>query len=80
MLNFYKENSTYLIYNNGAIDLKILILGGTGAMGTSLVSILAKRNNDLFITSRKKRISQENNIKYIQGNAHDKNFFNRNIK
>lgn len=70
MSNFYKGK----FYNNGVIDLKILILGGTGAMGTSLVSILLKKNNDLFITSRKKRISQENNIKYIQGNAHDKNF------
>lgn len=54
--------------------MKILILGGTGAMGNSLVSILSKNDNDLFITSRKKRISQENNIKYIQGNAHDENF------
>lgn len=54
--------------------MKILILGGTGAMGTSLVSILAKRNNDLFITSRKERTSKEKNIKYIQGNAHDKDF------
>lgn len=54
--------------------MKILILGGTGAMGNSLVSILSKNDNDLFITSRKKRISQENNIKYIQGNAHDKKF------
>lgn len=43
-------------------------------MGTSLVSILAKRNNDLFITSRKERTSKEKNIKYIQGNAHDKDF------
>lgn len=54
--------------------MKILILGGTGAMGISLVSILSKRNNSLFITSRKKRISQDNNIKYIRGNAHDNNF------
>lgn len=54
--------------------MKILILGGTGAMGTSLVSILAKRNNSLFITSRREIISQKDNVEYIKGNAHDKNF------
>jgi nucleoside-diphosphate-sugar epimerase len=55
--------------------LKILILGGTGAMGTSLVSILSRRrDNNLFITSRKRRISQRDNVEYIQGNAHDNNF------
>lgn len=55
--------------------MKILILGGTGAMGTSLVSILSRRrDNSLFITSRKRRISQRDNIEYIQGNAHDNNF------
>ena len=55
--------------------MKILILGGTGAMGTSLVSILSRRrDNNLFITSRKRRISQRDNVEYIQGNAHDNNF------
>lgn len=43
-------------------------------MGTSLVSILAKRNNSLFITSRREIISQKDNVEYIKGNAHDKNF------
>ena len=44
-------------------------------MGTSLVSILSRRrDNNLFITSRKRRISQRDNVEYIQGNAHDNNF------
>jgi len=51
--------------------MKILILGGTGAIGAHLTKILGGANS-LCVTSRKKRISSEN-VKYIQGNAHDIN-------
>lgn len=54
--------------------MEILILGGTGAMGSSLVPILAERKNKVYITSRRKRTSKNSNIEYIQGDAHDKNF------
>ncbi|MBS7212311.1 MAG: NAD-dependent epimerase/dehydratase family protein [Megamonas funiformis] len=54
--------------------MNILILGRTGAMGASLVPILAKRGNKVYITSRRKRISEMDNIQYIQGNAHDREF------
>lgn len=50
--------------------MKILLLGGTGAMGVHLKDILASRGDDVFITSRRRR-SDEQHIHYIQGNAHD---------
>ena len=60
--------------------MEILILGGTGAMGSSLVPILAERKNKVYITSRAKRTSKNSNIEYIQGNAHDKNFLSDVLK
>lgn len=59
--------------------MKILILGGTGAMGKELVSILS-HNNNVYVTSRKQRTSSNENIKYIQGNAHDITFLNEILK
>lgn len=50
--------------------MKVLIFGGTGAMGTPLVEFLANSGNNVFITSRKARQSS-GNIHYITGNAHD---------
>lgn len=52
--------------------MDILLLGGTGAMGTPLVEMLAKENN-IFVTSRKVRQSTDN-VHYIQGNAKDISF------
>lgn len=51
---------------------KILLLGGTGAMGSFLVEILSKKY-DLYVTTRKKRRSSEY-IHYIVGNAYDTDF------
>jgi len=53
--------------------MKILILGGTGAMGRHLVNLLSNTNNDVYVTSRKYR-QNVGNIQYIQGNAQDINF------
>ena len=54
--------------------MNILILGGTGAIGTPLLNILSKNAEDqIFVTSRKKRVSS-GNIKYFEGNAHDFDF------
>lgn len=33
--------------------MKILILGGTGAIGISLVDILADKGNKIYVTSRR---------------------------
>lgn len=52
--------------------MKILVLGGTGSMGTPLVQKLSKENS-VYVTSRKKREGNDN-ISYIQGNAKDKSF------
>lgn len=52
---------------------KILILGGTGAMGTHLVSILEDTDNEVYVTTRKQRTNRSN-ITYVQGNAHDDAF------
>jgi nucleoside-diphosphate-sugar epimerase len=53
--------------------MKVLALGGTGAMGMHLVQLLAKNGIETVVTSRKYR-SSERNVRYIQGNAHDIEF------
>lgn len=54
------------------INRSILILGGTGAMGTYLIKELSKYYK-LIVTSRQNRHSSEM-VQYIKGNAHDLNF------
>ncbi|MDO3693636.1 NAD-dependent epimerase/dehydratase family protein [Wenyingzhuangia sp. chi5] len=53
--------------------MRILILGGTGAMGVHLVDLLSKTQDKVFVTSRSERDSYEN-ITYIQGNANQDEF------
>ena len=55
---------------------KILILGGTGAVGTHLVSLFENTDNEVWVTSRRKR-ADRSNVKFIQGNAHDMNFLKK---
>ncbi len=59
--------------------MKILILGGTGAMGKHLVDILAERGENVFVTTRSNRDSHEN-IVYIRGDAHSHAFLNELLK
>ncbi len=47
----------------------VLVLGGTGAMGISLVGILADKGFDVFVTSRQERISERKEVTFIKGNA-----------
>ena len=54
--------------------MKILILGGTGAMGVDLVRILGERGENVTVTSRSERKSEFNNVKYVKGDAHDTAF------
>ncbi|GEN29582.1 hypothetical protein HVA01_32280 [Halovibrio variabilis] len=56
-------------------QMKILILAGTGSMGTHLTSLLSKQGHDVFVTSRSKH-EDSNRIKYLQGNARDIEFLN----
>lgn len=53
---------------------KVLLLGGTGAMGVYLIPELINLGFDVFVTSRSSISSDNNMLTYIQGNAHDNNF------
>lgn len=53
--------------------MKVLVLGGTGAMGLHLVHFLACNGVETVVTTRETR-SSEGNIRFIQGNAHDDQF------
>lgn len=57
--------------------MKILILGGTGAIGNDLVNILVCKRYEIRVTSRKEHCSKFENLKYIQGDAHDMEFINQ---
>lgn len=50
--------------------MKILVLGGTGAMGVPLVESLAKRGDEVYVTSRSKRENKKNII-FVEGDAHN---------
>lgn len=50
--------------------MKILVLGGTGAMGVPLVEALAERGDEVYVTSRSKRENRKN-ITFVEGDAHN---------
>ena len=54
--------------------MNLLILGGTGAMGVSLVSILAAQGHDVHVTSRSYHGEENPYIHYLQGDAHNEKF------
>ena len=56
---------------------KILILGGTGAMGVYLVPELLNMGHDVYVTSRSERASGNEKLHYIQGDAHNNTFITR---
>ena len=37
--------------------MRLLLLGGTGAMGVHLAMLLSKQGNDVFVTTRKDRMN-----------------------
>ncbi|MDO4363948.1 MAG: NAD-dependent epimerase/dehydratase family protein [Clostridia bacterium] len=53
--------------------MKILILGGTGAMGKHVIELLDPKQFDIYVTSRRK-IESKNNVSYLQGSAKDLDF------
>lgn len=58
--------------------MKILLIGGTGALGRSLQSILLQNpDNEIYITTRIKRESHAKKLYYIVGNAKERTFFKK---
>lgn len=53
--------------------MKILVLGGTGAMGTHLLDILSQHGADVTVTSRS-HSGVDGTVRYLKGNAHDIGF------
>lgn len=53
--------------------MNILILGGTGSIGSALINILKCSDHRVYVTSRTARQNNKN-IRYIEGNAHDETF------
>lgn len=51
--------------------MKILILGGTGAMGNDLVDLLSNTEHEIIVTSRSEQKSNISNVNFVKGNALD---------
>lgn len=60
--------------------MKIMIFGGTGAMGAPLVEILAGNGHDVYVTSRRIREYESKYIHCITGNAHNMTFVKETFK
>ena len=58
---------------------RILLLGGTGAIGVYLRQQLAERGDIVFVTTRRDRHDEEH-IQFIRGDAHDDAFLQSAIK
>ena len=54
---------------------RVLLLGGTGAMGTCLAPELSARGFSVLVTSRKAHSCDDPNVRYLLGNAKDEAFF-----
>lgn len=54
--------------------MNVLILGGTGAMGRYVTTLLSARGCQVFVTTRNPNHKKENNIEYLHGDAHDLKF------
>lgn len=58
--------------------MRVLVLGGTGAMGVHLCKLLADKGDNVYVTSRSKRDNDV--ITYLRGDAHDLGFLNPVLK
>ena len=58
--------------------MKVLLLGGTGAMGMYLCDILVDKGHEVFVTSRKTR--SKDKVTYYLGDAHDMQFMTSILK
>lgn len=53
---------------------RVLLLGGTGAMGVYLSELLAAMGHEVFVTSRRIRPNASRGVSYLCGNAQDLTF------
>jgi nucleoside-diphosphate-sugar epimerase len=53
--------------------MRVLVLGGTGAIGSHLSVALAKKGHEVVVTSRSPR-RPKNNLTYVHGDAHRDDF------
>ncbi len=60
--------------------MRILIFGGTGAMGMPLIKLLSEQGHEVYVTSRKERSSEQTDVHYICGNAHEMAFISGILK
>ena len=51
--------------------MNVLILGGTGAMGRYVTKLLSNKGFQVFVTTRNGSSKDDNNIKFLVGDAHD---------
>lgn len=56
---------------------KVLLLGGTGAIGVYLAQELITSGFDVFVTTRSERISDNDKLTFLRGNAHDNEFIKK---
>ncbi|OZG68553.1 NAD-dependent epimerase/dehydratase family protein [Bifidobacterium eulemuris] len=54
--------------------MRILILGGTGAMGAHVSELLTRMGHQVTVTSRRQRASNDPRLEYRTGNAKDGSF------
>lgn len=54
--------------------MKILLLGGTGAIGKTIIDFLVQNKHIVHVTTRKERSSTNSYLTYIKGDAHDLDF------
>jgi nucleoside-diphosphate-sugar epimerase len=59
---------------------RVLVIGGTGAIGVYLVPLLQKNKFTVHVTTRQAITSNKNNLKYIQGDGHDINFLKETLR
>ena len=60
-----------------ASELKVLIFGGTGAMGKYLINLLTEKGHHVTVTSRRKNMTDNPLLRYIEGNAHGDEFLHQ---
>ena len=58
---------------NQSLNYRVLVLGGTGAMGTHLVNLLNRKGCQVTVTSRRVH-GNFDNVVYVTGNAHEPAF------